>query len=297
MKNALRLTVLLCSLLVTAGWAQEKKLTIKNADVPVVSLHEKQAQALGNMPAVPAAAGIMPNFRYAVRNALPGVVHILCTYKPGIRNDFDMKLHSGDLWNSSGQTDGSLLVGSASGVLLSPDGYIVTNYHVVKDTRSLDAVLYDHRIYHANLVGMDSAFDLAVLKIEEKGLPFVKLGSTDSLEEGDWVLTIGNPLSLPYTVTAGIVSARARYIPTPDGKPGNCAFIQTDAVTNDGSSGGALVNTRGELVGLSTGIFTRTGHYDGYSFSIPVTLITQVCNELIRKGAPHNTARRGDGIF
>jgi len=290
MKNILRLPALLfANLLFVAGVAQEKKVTIKAEPAPFVSLQEKQQRALGNIAGTGGTAGNTAfNFRYASHKALPGVVHIICTYMPGVKKPSapDSRLRSEDLWNSSFPQPTGELVGSASGVLLSDDGYIVTNYHVVKNARSLDAILYNHSIYRAELVGADSLTDLAILKIEDedKRLPFVKLGRTDSLEEGDWVLAVGNPLNLPSTVTAGIVSARSRFIRTPDGKPGKYAFIQTDAVTNDGSSGGALVNMNGELIGLSTGIFTRDGSYNGYSFSIPVEIVAKVSNDLIRYG-------------
>jgi S1-C subfamily serine protease len=281
---------MLCSLMLTAVWAQDKNVTIQRGAAPFISLQEEQRQSQANTAAKPAIANEIPGFHYAARQTLPGVVHILCTYKPNIKNvpHSDQKLRSEDLWNTSSGAP----VGSASGVLLSANGYIVTNYHVVKDTRSLDAVLYDHRIYRASLVGVDSLTDLAILKIDEEGLPFVKLGRTDSLEEGDWVLTIGNPLNLPFTVTAGIISARKRFIRTPDGKPGLYPYIQTDAVTNDGSSGGAVVNMNGELIGLSTGIFTRDGSYNGYSFCLPVEVITRIGNDLIRYGV-HRPADLG----
>ncbi|HEU4556172.1 MAG TPA: trypsin-like peptidase domain-containing protein [Chitinophaga sp.] len=291
MERTLRLAALiLCSSLATAVWAQEKNVTVQSQATPFVSLQEKQQQAQSGTAAMPAARNPLPDLHYAARQTLPGVVHILCTYKPDIKNipRSDQKLRSEDLWNTAAGSP----VGSASGVLLSDNGYIVTNYHVVKDTRSLDAVLYDHRIYRASLVGVDSLTDLAILKIDEEGLPFVKLGRTDSLEEGDWVLAVGNPLNLPFTVTAGIISARKRFIRNPDGKPGMYPYIQTDAVTNNGSSGGAVVNMNGELIGLSTGIFTRDGSYNGYSFCLPAEVITRIGNDLIRYGV-HRPADLG----
>lgn len=277
----------LACLPVMAGFAQEKKVVIKADPAPVISLQGTQRQpAVNPAPGGESAGNAGFSFRYAAHTALPGVVHILCTYQPNIKKSLkpDSKLRSEDIWNSSYRPEGEV-VGSASGVLLSDDGYIVTNYHVVKGTRSLDAILYDHSIYRAEIVGTDSMTDLAVLKIEsERLLPFVKAGRTDSLEEGDWVLAIGNPLNLPSTVTAGIISARSRFVRTLDGKSGKYAFIQTDAVTNDGSSGGALINMQGELIGLSTGNFTRDGNYSGYSFSIPAEIVVKVSNDLIRYG-------------
>ncbi|RMF32504.1 MAG: PDZ domain-containing protein, partial [Bacteroidetes bacterium] len=167
-----------------------------------------------------------------------------------------------------------------SGVLVSPDGYIVTNNHVVEEGDRFQITLNDHREFEATLIGTDPTTDLALLKIEGENLPFLLFGNSDSLQVGEWVLAVGNPFNLESTVTAGIVSAKARNIQILEGDYSIESFIQTDAAVNPGNSGGALVNTNGELVGINTAIITRSGRYEGYSFAIPANLAQKVIRDL-----------------
>jgi serine protease Do len=177
---------------------------------------------------------------------------------------------------------------AGSGVIISADGYIATNHHVIEEAQHIDVVLNDKRSYKATLIGIDPSTDLALLKIEEKSLPFVRYGNSDKLRIGEWVMAVGNPFDLTSTVTAGIVSAKGRNINIiSDIENYNLqveSFIQTDAAVNPGNSGGALVNVRGELVGINTAIATNTGFYAGYSFAIPIRLVRKVMDDLLRFG-------------
>jgi len=182
----------------------------------------------------------------------------------------------GDWWGSGGGYSGS----SGSGVVISSDGYIVTNNHVIEEGRNIEVTLNDKRKFEASLVGIDRTTDLALVKIEAKGLPYLTLGNSDSIRIGEWVLAVGNPFNLSSTVTAGIVSAKGRSIDILEGEYRVESFIQTDAAVNPGNSGGALVNTNGELVGINTAIITRSGRYEGYSFAIPSNLAKKVIKDL-----------------
>lgn len=169
---------------------------------------------------------------------------------------------------------------SGSGVIISTDGYIVTNNHVVDGADELTVKLNDNREFKARIIGQDKTTDLALIKVEENDLPAIKIGSSDNLKLGEWVLAVGNPFNLTSTVTAGIVSAKARSM----GANGVESFIQTDAAINPGNSGGALVNTSGELVGINAMIYSQTGSYAGYGFAIPTTIMNKVVNDLKKFG-------------
>ena len=174
---------------------------------------------------------------------------------------------------------------SGSGVIISEDGYIATNNHVIKDADKIEVVLNNNKTYNAEVIGKDPTTDLALLKIDEKGLAFISYGNSDEVKIGEWVLAVGNPFNLTSTVTAGIVSAKGRNINAIDGDPNKGqysieSFIQTDAAVNPGNSGGALVNTDGLLVGINTAIASNTGSYTGYSFAIPVNIVRKVMNDL-----------------
>lgn len=174
--------------------------------------------------------------------------------------------------------------GGGSGVIISSDGYIVTNNHVIEGATTVRVKLADGRAYDGKVIGSDPATDVALLKIEEKGLPTLTFGSSDSLRLGEWVLAIGYPMGLQSTVTAGIVSAKARSLGAIDNRYGIESFIQTDAAVNPGNSGGALVNARGELVGINTIIKTSTGSYVGYSFAVPESIVRKVVVDLKESG-------------
>ncbi|QSE97451.1 S1C family serine protease [Fulvivirga lutea] len=174
-------------------------------------------------------------------------------------------------------------VSSGSGVIFSKDGYIVSNNHVVNGADRLE-VVFNKKVYDAKLVGTDPSTDLAVLKIEGKNLPNIQIGTAKSLQVGEWVIAVGNPFNLTSTVTAGIVSAKGREINILEGKFPIESFIQTDAAINPGNSGGALVNKRGELVGINTAILTRTGTYNGYGFAVPVDIVKKIVGDIIEYG-------------
>jgi Do/DeqQ family serine protease len=174
-------------------------------------------------------------------------------------------------------------ISSGSGVIFTEDGYIVTNNHVVADADRLE-VIHGKNSYDAKLIGTDPASDLAVLKIEAKKLPAVRLGSSKDLQVGEWVIAVGNPFNLTSTVTAGIVSAKARALNIVKDKFPIESFIQTDAAINPGNSGGALINKKGELVGINTAILSRTGSYAGYGFAVPVDIVRKIVDDLIQYG-------------
>jgi Do/DeqQ family serine protease len=179
--------------------------------------------------------------------------------------------------------------GSGSGVIISKDGYIVTNNHVVENADDIKVILNDNREYKATVIGTDPSTDMAVLKIEESDLSPIVIGNSDEVEVGEWVLAVGNPFNLTSTVTAGIVCARGRRIKIMQNNSENNifpieSFIQTDAAVNPGNSGGALVNAKGELIGINTAIASRTGSYSGYSFAVPVNIMKKVTTDMIKYG-------------
>ncbi len=182
------------------------------------------------------------------------------------------------------QKEAPMQEGSGSGVIISNDGYIVTNNHVVDKTAEIEVTLNDKRTFKAKVIGTDPNTDLALLKIDAEKLPIIVFGNSDSLRVGEWVLAVGNPFNLTSTVTAGIVSAKARNINIINSQMKIESFIQTDAAVNPGNSGGALVNTRGELVGINTAIASQTGSYAGYAFAIPVSIVQKIVTDLKQYG-------------
>ena len=206
-------------------------------------------------------------FTSAAELATPAVVNIKTTQSGDVF----------DFWNSKDISGTS----AGSGVIITSDGYIVTNNHVIEEGDRIEITLNDKRQFVASIIGSDPSTDLALLKIEATNLPFIKLGDSDSLMIGEWVLAVGNPFNLNSTVTAGIVSAKARSIDILTNRPDRIeSFIQTDAVVNPGNSGGALVNTNGELIGINTAIITKSGRYEGYSFAVPINLVSKVIKDL-----------------
>lgn len=175
------------------------------------------------------------------------------------------------------------IVGSGSGVIISPDGYIVTNNHVIDNASEIEVVLNNNQSYDAELVGTDPKTDIALLKIKsDNDLPYVPFADSNAIKVGEWVLAVGNPFNLTSTVTAGIVSAKARNLNEFDGNPQS--FIQTDAAVNRGNSGGALVNANGELVGINTAISSQTGAFIGYSFAVPSNITRKVIEDILEFG-------------
>ena len=242
------------------------------------------------------------DFRLAARIATPGVVNIKSTFKPqnhqyGDENPsdfYDLPDSFKDFFRNDPffrqfkfepNNDSEPIIGGASGVILTPDGYIVTNNHVVKDADEIDVTLFNGKSYKAKIIGTDPQTDLALIKIDEKNLSFVAFGDSDKIEVGEWVVAVGNPFNLASTVTAGIVSAKARNINILKNQGAIESFIQTDAVMNPGNSGGALVTLEGKLIGINTAIATPTGVYAGYAFAIPVDIVKKVSNDLMNFGS------------
>lgn len=223
------------------------------------------------------------NFVFAAKNATPSVVHIRTTYEEG-RGNSPFNEFFRDYFGERYERRGGPARGAGSGVVVSPDGYIVTNNHVIEDASNIEVVLNDNRSYKAQVVGTDSNTDLAVLKIEEENLTAVNYGNSDNINVGEWVLAIGNPYEFRSTVTAGIVSAKGRNINILDGDYRIESFIQTDAAVNPGNSGGALVNLNGQLIGINTAIASPSGAFAGYSFAVPVSLVKKVVSDLVEYG-------------
>lgn len=191
----------------------------------------------------------------------------------------------------SGQTQAQ--IGMGSGVIISEDGYIVTNNHVIADASELEITLNNNKAYKAKLIGTDKAMDIALLKIDSQDkLPYLVFGDSDEIHLGEWVLAVGNPYNLTSTVTAGIISAKARNLT----KSGIQSFIQTDAVVNPGNSGGALVNSRGELIGINTMISSNTGSYVGYSFAVPSNVTRKIIEDILEFGNVQQGALGIQGI-
>lgn len=227
------------------------------------------------------------NFVYAANTVTPAVVHIrtIVNAPEGSRgNPLDSWMR--DYFGEQGRPQQRQGMGAGSGVIISSDGYIVTNNHVVDNASEIEILLNDNRTFEAEVIGVDPTTDLAVLKIDEKDLPTLQFGNSDRVQIGEWVLAVGNPFEFRSTVTAGIVSAKARNIGILRNRNNLQieSFIQTDAAVNPGNSGGALVNLRGELVGINTAIATPTGTFAGYSFAVPTSLVEKVVGDLIEFG-------------
>ncbi len=248
--------------------------------------------------------GGTPDFVQVAEKTTAGVVHIMATF--GGNNGASRKQEQGgrgnmpDLFKEffgegedffNPRQRGGKSQGSGSGVIISKDGYIVTNNHVVGDATEIEVILQDKRTYKAEIVGTAPATDLAVIKIKETNLPIVAFGNSDNVRVGEWVVAVGNPFNLESTVTAGIVSAKGRNLDIlrqKDKAPIE-SFIQTDAAVNPGNSGGALVNTKGELIGINTAIASPNGSYAGYSFAVPSNIVKKIVKDLIEYG----TVQRG----
>lgn len=227
---------------------------------------------------------IETDFTKAAEEVVHGVVHIKSTKMPDQQargfsgNPFFDQFFGGQGYSQQPR------VGMGSGVIITEDGYIVTNNHVIKESDELEVTLNDNRTFNAKVIGTDEATDLALLKIEANNLPIVKMGDSDKLKVGEWVLAVGNPFQLNSTVTAGIVSAKARNVGMSGNNMGIESYIQTDAAVNPGNSGGALVNTKGELVGINTALISETGNYAGCSFAVPSSIVAKVVSDLKQYG-------------
>ena len=243
-------------------------------------------------PATTSAVPAQPvDLTYAAEKSLPSVVHILSTKNSKVQtvevesdpfSDFfgDPFGFFGNPQGNGGKQKRSVRTpkqqGSGSGVIISADGYIVTNNHVVADADELTVTLNDNKEYSARIIGTDKTTDLALIKIEGKNLPAITIANSENIKVGEWVLAVGNPFNLTNTVTAGIVSAKGRSLY----RNGVESFIQTDAAINPGNSGGALVNTRGELIGINAMLYSQTGSFSGYGFAIPTSIMNKVVDDL-----------------
>ena len=233
-----------------------------------------------NLPGV--ASGSALDFTAAVEQSIDAVVHV----KTKVFREYQVNPLYEFFFGEQPNSDAPPILGFGSGVIISDKGYIVTNNHVIDGSDEIVVVLNNKREYSARLMGTDPTTDLALLKVEAEGLSCLPFGDSDALRLGEWVLAIGNPYNLTSTVTAGIVSAKARNINILRSQEFSIeSFIQTDAAVNPGNSGGALINTRGELVGINTAIASRTGAFSGYSFAIPVTIVEKIVKDLIEYGA------------
>ena len=227
-----------------------------------------------------------PDFTFAAETAVESVVYVAVTVTQEYQIDPLWRFFFG-MGEESQQREQQ---GSGSGVIIRPDGYIVTNNHVVANATKIQVTLNNNKTYDARVIGTDPATDVALIKIEEQGLPAIQFGDSDKLRLGEWVLAIGSPLGyeLRSTITAGIVSAKGRQMAhDPRERSGLQieSFIQTDAAVNPGNSGGALVNKAGELVGINTAIISQTGAFTGYSFAIPSSIVRKIVGDLIDFGS------------
>ncbi len=242
-------------------------------EVPVFEQESLPFLQTGNTgTSLSAAAMAEADFTIAAENTVNAVVHVKnIAISRGPGNIFEFFYGYGEQARPQ--------VGTGSGVIISPDGYIVTNNHVIAGANQLTVTLNDNKTYDARVVGTDANTDIALIKVDpDAPLPYLAFGDSDNVKVGEWVLAVGNPFNLTSTVTAGIVSAKARNL----GR--NQSFIQTDAAVNPGNSGGALVNTNGELVGINTAITSQTGSYIGYSFAVPSNIARKVVQDLLEYG-------------
>ncbi|MEL6968530.1 MAG: trypsin-like peptidase domain-containing protein [Bacteroidota bacterium] len=256
-------------------------LILPAAGGPATSSTEVPVRQVNLSPGANASTGIAPTFDFkaAAQRATPSVVGIAATASSSggespLRFFFDEDSPFGGPGGGSG-----------SGVIYTSDGYIITNNHVVENAEAVTVTLSDNRQFKAEVIGTDEKVDLAVLKIEATGLPTLDVADSDQAEIGEWVLAVGNPLELTSTVTAGIISAKGRSLELIRGRDAIESFLQTDAAVNPGNSGGALVDAEGRLLGINTAIATRTGLFQGYSFAIPVNLVTRIVDDIIEFGS------------
>ena len=273
--------VIVFSILNTLGNGRDSKLESKNAAVDLF----ESVEDISSTPA---------DFVRAAKVSAPAVVHIKSKMEitggryqsPDVFRDF----FDDDFWERffgvpRDQEPQRFAEASGSGVIIDKSGYIVTNNHVIDQAQEIQVVLHDQRSYMGEVVGTDPLTDLALLKIEEEGLPHLSFANSDQTEVGEWVLAVGNPFyNLSSTVTAGIISAKARNINILQDQAAIESFIQTDAAVNRGNSGGALVNTQGALIGINTAIASPTGVYAGYSFAIPSNIVKKVVDDLLKHG-------------
>lgn len=253
-------------------------------DAKPQSFEEQQKVHFTNQQKITDQPGI--DFVAVSEKATPTVVHIKTEIQRQSNNEMGEMFDPFGFFSDPRFQNNQPQQASGSGVIIMDNGYIVTNNHVIENASKIEVVLNDKRSYDAELVGRDPETDLALLKIEEDGLPFLRFGNSDNVKVGEWVIAVGNPFNLTSTVTAGIVSAKGRNINLlrQNSEYAIENFIQTDAAVNPGNSGGALVNTSGELIGINTAIASQTGSYAGYSFAVPVNIAKKILDDLRKYG-------------
>jgi len=247
---------------------------------PNYSYNAGQQLPLRSVNYIPGTPFNEPDFETAAAISIQAVVHIKTEFqsKSNVYDDFF------NFFNFGQGMPNQAIEAMGSGVIIDPEGYIVTNNHVVQDADKITVTLNDKRVFKATIIGADASTDLALIKIEEKSLPFLSYGNSDEVRIGEWVLAVGNPFNLTSTVTAGIVSAKARDINILGSQGTVESFIQTDAAVNPGNSGGALVNLKGQLIGINAAIASGTGNYVGYSFAIPSNIVKKVVDDFMKFG-------------
>jgi len=245
------------------------EVSYENEIIPQYSLNK-----ISNQRNITSSSSL-PDLTFAASKSIDAVVHVKNTSIVEDNDSWDLQFFYGD--------DSRKKVGTGSGVIISPDGYIVTNYHVIENSSEVIVTTNDNKEYEAVIIGFDEIYDIAVLKIDsDKSLNYIFFGDSDSTLIGEWVLAVGNPYNLNSTVTAGIISSKSRDLNEYDQK--NQSFIQTDAAVNFGNSGGALVNIEGELIGINTLIQSMTGGYVGYSFAVPSNTVRKIFEDLLEYG-------------
>ena len=273
------------ALLVVIAWGLKSVFTPQPArevsGLPTSPNSEAKMISAGYLPVQPFNG---PDFTTAADKTVHGVVHIKSEFsrKSSYYDDFFGPFR--DLFGYPYGGPNQTYTGFGSGGIISEDGYIVTNNHVVEDASNILVTLNDKQEFDAKIVGTDPTTDIALIKIDAKDLPFITFGNSDDVKIGEWVLAVGNPFNLTSTVTAGIVSAKARNINILGTEGAIESFIQTDAAVNPGNSGGALVNMNGELIGINAAIASNTGSYTGYSFAIPSNIVKKVVDDVISYG-------------
>ena len=287
------MTLMLAALLMAASCANqsqnandsEKQNEQQQPVSQVEQVQQPQVQRAAYMP----AQGT-PDFVDAAERSVDAVVHIMTKVvrQSNTYDDFFGAL-LGQIYGYPGQTRNNTMVAYGSGVVLTPDGYIVTNNHVVEGADEVEVTFNNKVKKTATIIGTDPTTDLALIKVDASDLHYLTFGDSDNVRIGEWVLAVGNPFNLTSTVTAGIVSAKARNLSILGEGTSVESFIQTDAAVNPGNSGGALVNTKGELVGINAAIASHTGSFEGYSFAIPSNIVRKVVDDLLLYG----TAQRG----
>ena len=264
-------------------------LYAKLVDRPQVVIRENSPLLLANNMAPDSPQAQLPDLTIAAEKSVHAVVHVKVQMKQDQEDNEDNPLY--DFFFGPGnrqryrQEQPQLRMAEGSGVIISPDGYIVTNNHVVDESVNLQVVTNDGHEYKAKVIGRDPNTDIALIKIDAKNLAYLTWGNSDALKLGEWVLAVGNPFNLTSTVTAGIVSAKSRSIGIIQGQKLPLeSFIQTDAAVNPGNSGGALVDSRGNLVGINTAIASQTGSYTGYAFAVPSMIAKKVVDDISKFG-------------